>query len=219
MFVDLSSVRIPKRESLRSVMTNGQAIPVTMFEETVPEGIDPVLHRRGLAAYRACMGTPMGLGESFTGTDAADPPADLEKGRWFSADRPDAFEAVLAEQAAERFHVEVGDPLLILTKTDEFQLTVVGILDDKRLNGFYVPGRTADLIAGTPAETNRAGITLVSSEKETEFQRRWKRLAWKCRTLTTCRFHRAARRGSLSTSSLQAVTGITRGARLAWISS
>ncbi|MGI5832576.1 MAG: ABC transporter permease [Thermoguttaceae bacterium] len=184
-----------------------------MFEETVPEGIDPVLHRRGLAAYRACMGTPMGLGESFTGTDAADPPADLEKGRWFSADRPDAFEAVLAEQAAERFHVEVGDPLLILTKTDEFQLTVVGILDDKRLNGFYVPGRTADLIAGTPAETNRAGITLVSSEKETEFQRRWKgRLAWEVPDVpltTKADFTRQRLEGvqASSTFRLQAVTG------------
>ena len=143
------------------------------YEEIVPEGVDPELHRRALAAYRDRMGTPMGLGETFIGTDASEPPAELEEGRWFDRHAAEAQEAVLGEQAAKRFGAKVGDPLLILTKTDEYQLTVVGILDDKRIGEFYVPIDTANRIAGGQPETNQAGITLVSPEKETEFQTRW----------------------------------------------
>ncbi|MBQ3389325.1 MAG: ABC transporter permease [Thermoguttaceae bacterium] len=145
----------------------------TGYEESVPEGIDPELHRRALAAYRACMGTPMGLGEILTGTDAPEPPAELEEGRWFGRDDAEAREAVLGAQAAKRFNARAGDPILVLTKTDEYQLKVVGILDDQRMSGFYVPIGTAGLIAGGTAETNQAGITLISPEKEVEFQARW----------------------------------------------
>lgn len=141
-------------------------------KETAPEGIDPELHRQGLAAYRARMGLPMGLGETFTGTGAAEPPADLEEGRWFSA--PSAREAVLTASAAKRFGAKPGDLVLILTKTNEFQLKVSGILDDKSA-GFYVPLETADEIAGTPREINEVGIALVHPETESEFKEHWEK--------------------------------------------
>ncbi len=150
--------------------TSEEAAP----DETVPDGIDPELHRRGLAAYRQRMGTPMALGETFYATDAADPPSDLEEGRWFAANGPDVWEAVLGVQAAKKHNAKVGDLLLILTKTSEYQLKVVGLLDDKRLTGFYVPFALAERVVGASPEINGAAITLVSSVDAAAFAADWK---------------------------------------------
>ncbi|MCF0233497.1 MAG: hypothetical protein HUK22_00800, partial [Thermoguttaceae bacterium] len=49
-----------------------------------PEGIDPELHRRAFAAYRATMGTPTGLGSDFLVADAEEPPFELKIGRWLA---------------------------------------------------------------------------------------------------------------------------------------
>ncbi len=190
-----------------------QTVETSLFEETVPEGIDPLLHRRALTAYRRWMGTPMGVGDLFLGTDAPSPPAELEKGRWFDLDRPDAREAVLGKQAAEKFSAAVGDALLVLTKTDEYQLNVIGILDDKRLTGFYVPLALADQIAGGSPEINGAGITLVSPEKETAFQTRWtERITQEVpglslKTKADAQKEEAERLGASSAFRLQAATG------------
>ena len=181
--------------------------------ETVPEGIDPSLHRRGLAAYRQRMGTPAALGDAFFGTDADEPPAELEEGRWFDPARPDAREAVLGEQAAKKYNAAVGDRLLVLTKTDEYQLKVVGILDDRRLTGFFVPSGAADQIAGTPSEINGAAITLVSAGKEAEFAARWKERLEKeapgarLKTNADVRREEIERLSASSAFRLQSVTG------------
>ncbi|MBO7724857.1 MAG: ABC transporter permease, partial [Thermoguttaceae bacterium] len=182
-------------------------------EESLPEGIDPSLHRRGLAAYRQLMGTPMAMGDVFCGTDAQEPPTELKEGRWFDPANPDAREAVLGEQAAQKYNAAVGDRLLVLTKTDEYQLKVVGILDDRRLTGFFVSSGAADKIANTPSEINSAAITLASTEKETEFVARWKERLEKeapgavLKTNADVRREEIERLSASSAFRLQSVTG------------
>ena len=140
---------------------------------SVPQGIDPVLHRQGLIAYRAVMGIPAGLGSPLIGTNAKKAPIDLEKGRWFTNNTEAAYEAVLSKPAASRFGVETGDPIWVLTRrSEEFQLTVIGILDDEEQSTFYIPKELADRIAGN-SEVDSLGIALAKGETAESFHRRW----------------------------------------------
>ena len=144
------------------------------YEESVPDGIDPTLHRAGMSAYRAAMGTPMSLGAALTGTDAEIPPFELEEGRWFRAETPDAAEAVLGKSAAERYNVQPGDRLWFLTKNDEFQVNVVGILDTENESDFYISEGFADRIASDGAKKiDSLGISLNHSEDAESFQSDW----------------------------------------------
>ena len=139
----------------------------------VPEGIDPTLHHRGLAAYRAVMGTPAGLGSPLTGTDAEKAPIDLEEGHWFTDNTDTTCEAVLSRPAAERWGVALGDPIWVLTRqSDEFQLTVVGILDEEEQSLLYIPIELANRIAGN-SQVDSLGIVLAKGVTAESFRRRW----------------------------------------------
>ncbi|MBQ2682650.1 MAG: ABC transporter permease [Thermoguttaceae bacterium] len=139
----------------------------------VPEGIDPKLHHQGLMAYRAVMGTPAGLGSALTGTDAEKAPIDLEVGRWFTDDADTTYEAVLSKSAAAFWGVALGDPIWVLTRqSDEFQLTVVGILDEEEQSIFYIPIELADRIAGN-TQVDSLGIVLAKGVTAESFRRNW----------------------------------------------
>lgn len=147
--------------------------------ETAPAGIDPELHRRGLAAYRAVMGTPMALGSTLIGTDAGAPPFELEAGRWFRPEEngpeENVSEAAVGKSFAERFRVKPGDRLWLLTDRDEFQLEVVGLLDTENDLGVYVPLRFADQIAPQSAGTvDTLGVVLTGADKIEPFQKKWR---------------------------------------------
>ena len=157
--------------------------------ESVPAGIDPELHRQGLAAYRAVMGTPMALGSTLLGTDAQTPPFELEAGRWFRTensapenDTPGRIaqensvpEAVVGKSFAERYRVKPGDRLWLLTDRDEFQLEVVGLLDTQNDSGVYVPLDLAASIAPSSAERiDSLGMVLTGAEKIESFQTQWR---------------------------------------------
>ncbi|MDO5580381.1 MAG: FtsX-like permease family protein [Planctomycetia bacterium] len=142
---------------------------ISESESDVPAGIDPDLHRKGLAAYRAVMGTPMGMGSSFIGTTAADAPYNLEEGKWIRQNSEN-WEAVLTTDCAEKFNAKVGEDLLILTKTSEYQLKIVGIVDDSSFSGFYISMPLAEKIGGKP-KVDLLSLKLRVSEEE--FQSRW----------------------------------------------
>ena len=121
-----------------------------------PDGVDPELHRKAFAAFRATMGTPMGLGSTFFATTATAAPFELQDGRWFRAESGDGLvprEAVMTKRGAEKFGVKVGDPLLLLGfasligRTVEYQLEIVGIVDDPDLESFYVSRALGEEIA------------------------------------------------------------------------
>ncbi len=120
----------------------------------VPEGIDPALHQAGLNAYRATMGTPMGLGQRFAVTNAVKPPYDLQTGRWFDSADPTALEVVLPAKTAEKWKAVPGDHVLFITPSREIQLEVVGIISDPLFNCIYTTFPTAEKILGTVPKTS-----------------------------------------------------------------
>ncbi|MGI6402301.1 MAG: ABC transporter permease [Thermoguttaceae bacterium] len=148
-----------------------------------PEGVDPTLHRQAFGAYRATMGTPMGMGSVFFATSALEAPFELKDGRWFSSESDDGRaprEAVLSVNGAERYKAKVGDPLLLIGvsslagPTVEYQLEVVGIVDDPELESFYVSrtlGRELANACETPFTTTALYLRLRGSVDA--FRARW----------------------------------------------
>lgn len=142
--------------------------------DEAPEGMDPELHRRAFGAYRSTMGTPMGMGSTFWSTTATESPYELEDGRWLSAakdDSPAPKEAVMTVKGAEKYGAKVGDPLALLavstqsTRAIEFQLSVVGIVDDPDCDGFYVSealGRELAQASGAEYGVNAVFLKLRS---------------------------------------------------------
>ncbi|MBR5627013.1 MAG: FtsX-like permease family protein, partial [Thermoguttaceae bacterium] len=136
----------------------------------VPDGIDPKLHHSGMAAYRAVMGLPMGMGSMITGTTAQYPPYELKEGKWLRQDK-NVPEAVLTKQSAKQLNARPGDNLLIITGTAEYQLEIVGQVDDPLTQGLYVSMPFAKKIAGTPPGINSLNLKLrISAE---EFREQW----------------------------------------------
>ena len=119
-------------------------------------GVDPELRRKAFAAFRATMGTPMGMGSTFLATTAAAAPFELQDGRWFRAttgDGPVPREAVMTARGAKKFGVKVGDPLILLGFASligqmvEYQLEIVGIVDDPDFESFYISRALGEEIA------------------------------------------------------------------------
>ena len=142
--------------------------------EEAPEGMDPELHRRAFGAYRSTMGTPMGMGSTFWSTTATESPYELEDGRWLSAPKegaPVAKEAVMTVKGAKKYGAKVGDPVALLavstqsSRAVEFQLNVVGIVDDPDCEGFYVSealGRELAQASGAAYGVNAVFLKLRS---------------------------------------------------------
>ncbi|MDO5308350.1 MAG: ABC transporter permease [Planctomycetia bacterium] len=159
--------------------------------------VDAQLRRKAFGAYRATMGTPMGLGSKFYGITATEAPYELKDGRWFASanDSLPAYEAVLTQRGVEQFKAQVGDDLFLIAKksladaTSEFQLKVVGIVDDPETEGFYVSAALAREIAealGRPLTPT--AIYLKTREAPEIFRERWREtfaaLAPTCQAVT-----------------------------------
>ncbi|MBQ9874061.1 MAG: ABC transporter permease [Thermoguttaceae bacterium] len=146
-----------------------------------PQGVDPALHRAAFGAFRATMGTPMGLGSTFLSTTASDAPYELEDGRWFNVGAPSAElprEAVVTTKGNERLKARVGDSLLIIDgdfrtgSISEYQLKVVGIAKDSENDGFYISRDLAlELFGEERVETS--GVYLKLRGDPVEFRARW----------------------------------------------
>lgn len=149
-----------------------------------PKGVDPELHRRAFAAYRSTMGTALGRGTFFQSTTASEAPFELEDGRWFrgkDASGLPAREAVLTTDGAKQFKAKVGDKLILLGvasligKTVEYQVDVVGIVDDPEQSGFYIShdfGAEIAASSGVPAATVALAVKLRGCTVE-EFRSAW----------------------------------------------
>lgn len=153
--------------------------------ENLALGVDPELRRRAFAAFRATMGTPTGLGSTFWATTAAEPPFELTQGRWLAGPDSTAREAVLTERGAERLGAKPGDDLFLIVKTEkpdksgnpgattEYQLKIVGTVDDPLSDGFYVSTTLAQEIAGTPPVPNALFLKLRPDVDVDAFRSRW----------------------------------------------
>lgn len=146
-----------------------------------PEGVDPELHRRAFGAYRAMMGTPMGMGSTFLATTAVNAPYELKEGRWFhykNADGSVPREAVMTVKGNEKYRAKIGDPLLLIDKpsligaTNEYQLVVVGIVNDSENDGFYISRALADEISKSAPPVADALYLKIRGDAD-EFRARW----------------------------------------------
>ncbi len=147
-----------------------------------PEGVDPELRRKAFGSYRATMGTPMGLGSTFCATTAQETPYELKDGRWFKIVEKGTQpkEAVLTKKGNERLKAQVGDSLFLIdqssliTSTKEYQLQVVGIVEDSETDGFYISRALAEELtvdSEKPVETS--GLFLKIRGSVEEFRARW----------------------------------------------
>ncbi|MBQ9811884.1 MAG: ABC transporter permease [Thermoguttaceae bacterium] len=146
-----------------------------------PKGIDPDLHRKAFGAYRATMGTPMGFGSTFQGTTASQAPYELKEGRWFAAKNQDGsvpYEAVMTTRGNLQHRAKVGDSILLIDRSsligevDEYQLKVVGIVDDTETDGFYISYDLArEISKNSPVAASALFLKLRGSVDE--FRARW----------------------------------------------
>lgn len=144
-------------------------------------GIDPELHRKAFGAYRATMGTPMGLGSTFQSTTALESPYEIEEGRWFNAPTQDGsvpYEAVMTTKGNEQFRAKAGDSILLIDRasligvTREYQLQVVGIVNDTETDGFYISRALAQVISKNAPVQTSALYLKISGDVEA-FRERW----------------------------------------------
>ena len=146
-----------------------------------PEGIDPELHRKAFGAYRATMGTPMGMGGPFQATTASEAPYELKEGRWFQAasnGEPAPREAVMTTRGNMLYKAKVGDSILLIDRpsligtTTEYQLKVVGVVDDPESDGFYISRSLANEIS-THAAVKTGAVYLKLRGDPASFRERW----------------------------------------------
>lgn len=152
-------------------------------ESATHEEVDPELRRKAFGALRATMGTPLGMGELFFSTTARESFYELNSGRWLTAPPTSGRaprEAVLTRQCAERYGAKVGDQLFLIGKssligrTAEFQLTVVGIIEEPETSSFYVSSALgAELAAETELPYGVQALMLKLRGDVEGFRARW----------------------------------------------
>ncbi|MDO4587634.1 MAG: FtsX-like permease family protein [Planctomycetia bacterium] len=156
----------------KSTQVTAEEISKESLFSTAPEGIDPELHQNGLAAYRAALGTPLAMGATFLGTTAKEPPFEIKEGKWLQQNA-EALETVLTSNGAKHWNVKPGDDLLVITKSTEFQLKIIGIVADPYSNGFYVSKPLAEKIAATKLMTQSLGLKIRISTDD--FRKKWEK--------------------------------------------
>lgn len=138
----------------------------------IPDGVDPELHFEAFKAYRASMGTPAGMGQQLLGTTARQAPYKMASGSWFSETDSRLLEAVVTSSAAEKMKIHSGDKILLICDTGEYQLNVVGVIED-RAGSFYLPMETAEKIKGSRPDSDSVSIILRKGSNPEEFKKRW----------------------------------------------
>ena len=139
--------------------------------ETSPGSIR--LHRKRLAP-RTAMGR-VGLGSTFQSTTALESPYEIEEGRWFNAPTQDGsvpYEAVMTTKGNEQFRAKAGDSILLIDRasligvTREYQLQVVGIVNDTETDGFYISRALAQEISkNAPVQTSALYLKISGASR------------------------------------------------------
>ena len=166
--------------------------------------IDPELRRKAFGAYRATMGTPLGMGELFFVTTACEPHYELKSGRWLNVALVDGRaprEAVLTAQCAERYDAKVGDDLFLIGResligrTTEYQLKVVGIIDEAETSSFYVSSSLGEELASETALPLAPQALMLKLRGEVaSFRARWQERLKTAELVTTTSSEIAERR-------------------------
>lgn len=145
------------------------------------------------------LGGPRGRGGvMLIGTNAPEAPFRIASGRWIDPSRPDAFEAVLSADAAQRLGdpdhpIAVGSEVSAGVGENARKLTVVGIIDTPVITagtnapgsmgpvqvrgpasgGLYVPMKLAELILARPAQISYAALVVKPGADVSKFRFSW----------------------------------------------
>jgi putative ABC transport system permease protein len=132
------------------------------------------------------------------GTNAAEAPYPMLRGRWIDPSHTDSFEAVLSADAAQRLsddthRVDVGSEVSAGIGENAQKLTVVGIVDTPVITagsntpgslggpqvrgpssgGLYVPMKLAETILVRPAQVSFVALIVKPGEDVTRFRFSW----------------------------------------------
>lgn len=131
---------------------------------------------------------------TLVGTNAKEPPYPMVDGRWIDPTKqPEFREAVLSKGSAEQLDAKVGDDLVVIAKKENFQLKIIGIVEQlsqrpslgsrgSRMPGFgpgpataalYVPIALAETISGEPAEVSFVNVDLAEGADVDKFRADW----------------------------------------------
>ena len=134
---------------------------------------------------------------TLVGTDAAEPPYSLVRGRWIDSKQPDRMEAAISKGLADQVGVKLDDEVIVTSGRpgEEFSLKIVGIVSQRTavpsatfmvglppsrsaaplahgpaVLALYVPWTLAEKVAGVPAKIDFAGVVLAKGIKVGEFR-------------------------------------------------
>lgn len=127
-------------------------------------------------------------GVTLIGSDAGEPPYEMVAGHWIDASRPDALEAALSKDAAERLEVGLGDEVAAGVGEHATKLKVVGIIDVPQMpktgrfgprargpasGGLYVPMKLAEKMLDRPAHASFVSLALKPGADVHKFRFAW----------------------------------------------
>ena len=132
---------------------------------------------------------PPGGGTALIGTDAPEPPYAMLRGRWIDPAKPDALEACLALDNAQRLNLDVGGEMQAGVGEKQQRLKIVGIVNTPVLpragerggpvvrgpssGGLYVPMKLAETIHGRDAAASFVSLRLKPDADVTKFRFGW----------------------------------------------
>lgn len=138
---------------------------------------------------------------TLVGTDAAEPPYPLVRGKWIDSKHPDRMEAAISNGLADQVGVKLDEEVIVAggRPGKEFSLKIVGIVSQRTavpsatfmvglppsrsgtaplahgpaVLALYVPWALAEKVAGVPAKIDFAGVVLAKGIQAGEFRAEW----------------------------------------------
>jgi len=134
----------------------------------------------------------------LVGTSAAEPPYELQEGRWIDPGQAETREAVISSGYAQQLKIALGDELEVRgTQRDPVKLTIVGIVEQRKalppppplpgthpprgaplprgpaVEAVYVPLALAETVGGVSGQYDLLGLILKPGYRADEFEKNW----------------------------------------------
>lgn len=137
-------------------------------------------------------GMMFGRMPALVGTKATLPPYKMVKGDWIDPTSSDRMEGVLSANSANTLKVNIGDQLSVKTQSGEFQVKIIGIINQSTqmpslgargsgpapmrgpaMAALYVPMTLAEKISGTTGQVSFINVVLKEGADAEKFTKKW----------------------------------------------
>ena len=154
------------------------------------------------AAMNAAIRTRGLRSPTLVGTDAIEPPYEIEEGKWLNPKDIEAKQAVLTSASAKELKLKVGDEIIVsggFGRGEGLTLKIVGIIEQRQAppqgdiivglpsatmnarplqrgpasSALYVPVALAEQISGAKAAASYAGVVLKPNSNLAAFEQTW----------------------------------------------